>query len=163
MIRAARASRFARDESGAALVEFAMLLPIMILFLGMIFEGGRTFWSYQTTVTGVREAARYLSRVAPIDSCATGGDVSAWNAQLSEMIRNSIDGDNLIPTSVELSSVSASMTCTGSGYRGGNVAVATVSATLRIDYPFAAMFALSGFELAPATATIRDSARILGS
>ena len=31
------------------------------------------FWSYQMAIGGVRDAARYLARVAPADICNTAG------------------------------------------------------------------------------------------
>ena len=39
-------SRFSKEESGAALVEFAILLPMMLLVFAVIIEGGRLMWSY---------------------------------------------------------------------------------------------------------------------
>ena len=64
-------SRFAEREDGAALVEFALLLPIFLLLFAMAVEGSRTFWSYQTAIAGVRDAARYVARAAPAKSTRT--------------------------------------------------------------------------------------------
>ena len=50
-----------RSEDGAVLVEFGLLLPTFVLFFAMAVEGSRTFWSYQATISGVRDAARYVA------------------------------------------------------------------------------------------------------
>jgi Flp pilus assembly protein TadG len=50
-----------RDRSGAALVEFTLVAPLLLtLALGM-FAFGRGLYQYQQVVNGVRDAARYLA------------------------------------------------------------------------------------------------------
>lgn len=65
------AARFLRDEDGVALVEFAVVLPMMLLVLAIIFEGTRLLLSYQAAISGVRDATRFLSRVVPATVCAS--------------------------------------------------------------------------------------------
>lgn len=156
-------NRFRKDDDGAALVEFALLLPSLLLFLALTVEGGRTFWSYQTTVSGVRDAARYLSRVAPANICATGGSVAAWDAKLLQIVRDSHDGKSLFPSDVSIHSVSGALACPAGSYRGGSAGVATVTAQLDIDYPFAGLFTLVGMTLDPVRTSISDAARVLGT
>ncbi len=48
----------ARGERGASMVEFALILPLLILFVFGIIEFGATFNNYQALRQGVREAAR---------------------------------------------------------------------------------------------------------
>ncbi|MEM6387530.1 MAG: TadE/TadG family type IV pilus assembly protein [Pseudomonadota bacterium] len=62
-------SRFRRGERGATAVEFAILMPVMLVVFGAIVEGARIYWNYQAAVSGVRDATRYLARVRPADSC----------------------------------------------------------------------------------------------
>ncbi|MEQ6249954.1 TadE family protein [Sulfitobacter sp. HNIBRBA3233] len=157
---------FARREDGAALVEFALLFPMFMLVLGLAVEGARTFWSYQTAITGVRDATRYLSRVVDADACAAPGGASAvesWDDRLAEIVREDRQGKSVFPVAVQVSSVRSELTCSSGEYRGGDAAVATVTATLLIDYPFSGLFALAGVTNASVTTTIRDSARIIGS
>jgi Flp pilus assembly protein TadG len=61
--------RLCRDRSGAALVEFTLVGPLLItLALGM-FTFGRGLYQYQQVVNGVRDAARYLAHQSnPSDS-----------------------------------------------------------------------------------------------
>ena len=58
------------------MVEFAILLPILLLVFAVIVEGGRLMWSYQTVVAGVRDATRYVARAAPANICSTGGSLA---------------------------------------------------------------------------------------
>jgi Flp pilus assembly protein TadG len=54
----AAASRRAAREAGQELVEFALILPLLLLFLGII-EVGRLMFSYSTIANAAREGARY--------------------------------------------------------------------------------------------------------
>jgi hypothetical protein len=51
----------ARRDSGAAIVEMAILLPILIMLVMGIFELGAAFKSYLTASNAVREGTRILS------------------------------------------------------------------------------------------------------
>lgn len=153
---------FWRNESGAALVEFAMLMPTLLLFVGLCVEGTRTYWSYQTTITGVRDATRYLSRVVDHDVCQNGGSISVWDEKLTEIVRTSQSGEGVFPRAVSVSGVTASLTCRNAGYRGGTTGVATVSANLQIGVPFASLFKLAGITAQSVNTQISDSTRILG-
>lgn len=65
-----RGSRtLARNTRGAAAVEFGILLPFMVVLLAGIADVGRSIWQHHTLQKGVRDAARYLSRVdVPLSS-----------------------------------------------------------------------------------------------
>jgi Flp pilus assembly protein TadG len=53
------------SESGAALVEFTLLAPfLLVLALGMS-EFGRFLYQYQLVIEGLRDGARYLARLDP--------------------------------------------------------------------------------------------------
>ncbi|SLN46373.1 TadE-like protein [Roseivivax jejudonensis] len=165
MIRALarHAARFRADQSGAALVEFALILPSALVLLGVSVEGARTFWSYQTTVTGVRDAARFVSRAADSDLCATGGSLAAWEPRLLDIVRTTATGATPFPVDVSVDAVTADLACHDLGLRGGTVGVATVTATLTIRHPFRTLFSLAGGTSGGITATVRDSARLIGA
>jgi Flp pilus assembly protein TadG len=154
---------FWRDESGAALVEFALLLPTLLLFLGLSIEGARSFWSFQTTLAGVRDASHYVARVAAADICETGGSLTAYEEKLAEIVRNSDDGSALFPSSIQITSVTATLTCVAGGYRGDTVPMALVTARLAIDFPFKGFFRAAGMMLESIETNVSDSSRILGS
>ncbi len=50
--------RLRRSQRGQTLVEFALILPILILILFGILEFGRIFYSYISITNAVREGAR---------------------------------------------------------------------------------------------------------
>lgn len=61
----------ARDSRGAAALEFGILLPFLVILLSGVVELGRSLWQHHALDKGVRDAARYLSRVPdPTDAGA---------------------------------------------------------------------------------------------
>ena len=56
-----RARAFGRGERGAAVVEFALVLPILMLFVFMFIDAARGFYTINSLVSSVREGARYAS------------------------------------------------------------------------------------------------------
>ncbi len=159
---ARRRNRFASNQSGAALVEFALVFPMMLLFFAFLMESGRMLWTYQTAVAGVRDAGRYLARIAPVDICLTGGSLSGYSASLQTIVENSLGGGNLFPSSVTINSVTPSIACHAGAYRTDPAPVATVSASMTVTFPLASVFTL--FTGAPTTFTtsISDQARVFG-
>lgn len=155
--------RFAACECGAALVEFAIVLPILILFFAMTIEGGRMMWSYQTAAAGVRDAVRYVSRVAPVDICTTGGSLAGYASELQDMVETSISGSYIYPGGVTINSVTPTYVCVTGSYRNSPVAVARVTADITIDFPFGALFGYAtGSALTGLNATLFDENRIFG-
>lgn len=165
-----RLSEFRKCASGATAVEFAIVLPLMMLTFGTIVEAARIYWNYQGAVSGVRDASRYLARTTDNDVCGgaastnnslTGGSLTATN-----IIRRNldVDGNGLFPAGVTLSAttpVSATYDCisvTGVGV----VPVAVVDATVEIQLPLAPLFAFFGNEPGTVTSTITDQSRVYG-
>ncbi|MTW11271.1 pilus assembly protein [Pseudoduganella eburnea] len=67
-------TRPSTKQSGAALVEFALVISILILLLAGTYEFGRAFAFYDALSKGTRDAARYMSvaKKANINSSAVG-------------------------------------------------------------------------------------------
>lgn len=61
-------NRHARRQRGVAIVEFALILPMLLVMTFMITEFGRALHQYNTLVKSVRDAARYLSIQTPNDA-----------------------------------------------------------------------------------------------
>ena len=51
-------------EKGAAAVEFAIVISLLMLITGGIIEFGRVFWYYDALTKATRDGARYLSTAA---------------------------------------------------------------------------------------------------
>lgn len=154
--------RFRKDQHGAALVEFAISLPLVLLLFAAIIEGGRMVWAYQAASAGVRDAARYLARVAPRDICTAGGSVATFSATLKQIVERDQAGNAFFPTGMTVNSVTPTLNCVAGTYRNG-AAIAQVSANISITMPFSNVFSFAGQRLSNVTATITDQSRIYGS
>ena len=152
-----------RDESGAALVEFAILLPMLLLVFAMIIEGGRLMWSYQSVNAGVRDAARYLARVAPANICSGGTAISTYTAKLTEIVEDTLDGNSIFPPGITINSVTPSLTCAAGTFRVSPAPVAQVQVEMTITFPFAGLFSLNGQSLSTLTKTVRDQSKVYGT
>jgi Flp pilus assembly protein TadG len=61
-------ARFRDDRKGLAFVEFALVAPIMLVLFIAVAEGGRVLHHHSIITKGVRDASRYLARMAdPLD------------------------------------------------------------------------------------------------
>lgn len=54
-----------KKQHGVALVEFALVLPLLLLLSFTVTEYGRALYQYNTLTKSVRDAARYLSTQNP--------------------------------------------------------------------------------------------------
>lgn len=61
-------NRFARNETGGALAELAILVPFLIIMVATVTELGRLFQTYTALSKSTRAAARYISNVAYDDA-----------------------------------------------------------------------------------------------
>lgn len=82
-----------RDRSGAALIEAAMVFPVLISLGFGAFDFSNYFYQHQAVVTGVRDAARYLAR----NSCATATPsappATACATQIADAAQIAVYGD----------------------------------------------------------------------
>lgn len=160
--RLPNAKRFARSEDGAAVVEFAICLPVMILFFGLIIECGRLYWGYQSAVSGVRDATRYLARTAPIEICQTGGSLGSRGTALKTMIENDRSGSSVFPSQVSVNSVTVTHNCVAGSFRTSPAPVATVAAQVTIQFPLGFLLDMFQMPITSLTTTVTDSSRIYG-
>jgi len=164
----AQARRFADAEQGAVLVEFALVFPLMLLFFAIMIESARTYWSYQIAIGGVRDAARYVARVAPLNICTVGGNLTGYTSSLTTIIDSDLAGTGVFPSTITLATVDpvvVSHTCETApvgSYRIGDVPVATVRANLIIQFPMGFIFDWYGDGIGFATTAVEDQARIIG-
>lgn len=64
MSRTSRKQRGRRAHGGVAAVEFAILLPLLVILLGAPLFIGRILWHYTVAQKAAHDAARYLSSVS---------------------------------------------------------------------------------------------------
>lgn len=50
------------DDKGSSAVEFALVLPLLVLLLFSFLEIGRLIWAYSVVNSGLRDAGRYAAR-----------------------------------------------------------------------------------------------------
>jgi hypothetical protein len=174
--------RFRRADEGGALVEFAISLPLILIVSMGIVESMRLFWSYQAAVAGVRDAARYVARMAPADICAPGapslaahlterGVDAQWiTFTRGETRQNPIPGSPpsgaqlLFTGGVTITNVTATATCVPTPtLRQTTVPVVRLSADVNIPMPFTGVFAIvGGSGWGTLTTRIVEDARVLG-
>ncbi len=77
--------RIGRDGSGAAGIEFGLVLPLLVVLAFGAIEMGRMLWQHEIITKGVRDGVRYLTRV-PVSctSAGPGGTFSAAEEQAAE-------------------------------------------------------------------------------
>jgi len=164
-----------RREDGAVLVEFALILPVMLLFFAVTIEAGRMLWTYQQIVSGVRDASRYLGRAAPYEICpGFTGPTEPLASRIEDIVGDDVSGVSLFGSGVTLGPVVYSVACaddsgetTGFGtapddYADVKVMIGAVTADVTIDFPLGNVFSLFGAALGPLTTTVRDQVRIYG-
>jgi Flp pilus assembly pilin Flp len=70
MIR--RLIKRAKDERGAAIVEFALVAPILLTLVWGIIETGRAFYTINSLASAVRDGARYGAANCPLQTSGPG-------------------------------------------------------------------------------------------
>jgi len=110
-----RLRTFGSDESGQALVEFALVMPILLILVVGIIEFGRA-WNMQQVITdAAREGAR---KAAIFDEATTQADVE-------NIVRSALAGGRIDPSVA---------TITTNGWNGDRGFPATI--TVSVPYRF---------------------------
>lgn len=60
--------RLLRDRGGAAGAEFALVLPVLLLMLFGIIDGGRWLWTYNRAAKATQMGARFAVVAGPVDT-----------------------------------------------------------------------------------------------
>ena len=154
--------RFLRRDRGAALTEFAMILPLSLLLFATIVESTRMLWAYQATAAGVREATRYVARVAPKDICP-GGSLGAYEGDALAIVAQSSQGAPIFTGGIRIVSVQGRLLCDHGAWHGGPAGIAEITATLEVTFPFGGIFGLVGGGAPTLTAILSDQSRIFGT
>jgi len=101
-------SRFGKAREGASLVEFSLLAPVLILLMCGLSEFANAMRQYHIMEKGVRDAARYLTRV-PMSGCTlNGGSVTAAQ-NLALTGQTTAGGSYFLPTWTDPSTVTVAV------------------------------------------------------
>jgi Flp pilus assembly protein TadG len=144
-----RRSRFLCDARGAAAAEMALMLPLMLTLLFVAFEGGYFLWNEHKVVKGVRDGARYASRLSIADYDCDGTVDPGAETAISNLTRTGqlTGGTAVIPGWVDGNGgITVSVACQTQGgiyqANSNNAPVVTVSAL--VPYPSSPLTALAG-------------------
>ena len=157
-----------RDERGAALLEFTVVLPVLLAIGLGVFEFGNLIYNYHLIGTGVRDAARFVAGLPTIDengnSLRTQNDEAAINIAMRGTADTS--GELRVPWWSNTATVSVVYTdhsnVDGSGnqlYRGGDV-ITTV--TVAAEVPYQALGFLGYLGLGNITLSSQHEERVFG-
>ncbi|HEY9294325.1 MAG TPA: TadE family protein [Microlunatus sp.] len=113
-----------RNDHGAAVVEFALVLPILLLLVFGIVEFGRAY-SIQTTISGAaREGARVMAlqndqSAARTAAKSAAANLSLTNGQIS-VTPTTCEADTTTPTATAVVTVTYPMSLL-SGFFGSSI------------------------------------------
>jgi Flp pilus assembly protein TadG len=165
---ARRPETLLRDDEGSALLESAVLLPLLFALLFGVYEFSWFFYQQHLAEIGVRDAARYLARVStPCDERSAAWPIEQAKARIlatTGSIRGStarIKGWTAAMVELRCTAISNPAGPTGlRAYRSGEVVYVITASTSFVD-PALGFFAL--LHLAPPAISVSHSERVIGS
>jgi TadE-like protein len=141
------------SDGGTALIEGAIVLPVILLLIGGVYEFGYFFYQQQLIATGVRDAARYLALTA--DPNSTADQLEAKNLAVYGLISGGslprVSGWSTANVTISVTSVNNS---SGTYCGGCPIKIITVSTSL-ID-PSLGFFGLLGLRTPNISASHRE-------
>ncbi|MGD9966261.1 MAG: TadE/TadG family type IV pilus assembly protein [Hyphomonadaceae bacterium] len=99
--------KFTRARGGAALVEFTLVAPLLLMLMCGMAEFANAMRQYHIMEKGVRDAGRYLARV-PMTGCTVSGTATTAARNLALTGRTS-GGSYLLPTWNDLTTVTVTI------------------------------------------------------
>lgn len=120
------AQRLIRDQSGSSAVEFAIVLPLLMIFLFGIIDAGRWMWTYNEAEKATQMGARFAIVGDPVTTGLNVSYVGVGGLTQGDIIPASAFGKVTCTGSGSGTTISASCLCTTSPCPGG---VATASNT----------------------------------
>ena len=136
-----------RSAKGTASLEFAMILPMMLVLFVGAFEGGRLFWDYHVLTKAVRDGARFAARL-PADCSGLINAADVTNVQqLTRTGTIDASADPVITGWTDNTSISVTATCfdnSSDAYSGlyedqDQIPLISVRAAITFNYLFAGL------------------------
>ena len=158
-----------RDNDGSALVESAVLVPLLCVLLFGVYEFSWFFYQQHIAAIGVRDAARYLARVSnPCDERSAMWPIELAHAR-NLATTGSIRGDaarikGWVAAMVVLRCTAINNPAASTGlraYRGGGDVIYVITASTSFADPSLGFFAF--LRLAPPVISVSHSERVIGS
>lgn len=121
MTRPAALPRFLASRDGSTAVEFALVLPFLVLLMFGFVGMGRLFWNYHIAVSAVRDAARYAARLPMTCAGLTNAGDVAFVQNLTRTGTKDGSGAPLIASWTSNATVVVTVSCvsnTGGTYSG---------------------------------------------
>ncbi len=119
LIRLRRLLRRSCGQEGAAAVEFAVCLPILILLIGAVIDFGHAYYISQIISSASREGARYGVKYKENPSTGLPYAPSALPTSISDYVKlappTGLGYANLLPSDANLA-----VTPSGTGYTSNN-------------------------------------------
>jgi Flp pilus assembly protein TadG len=136
-----------RDEHGQSLVEFAFMLPILILVLAAAVDLGRAYYTYVAITNAAREGARF------------GASNPSNTSGVRDRVRNEIQGTSLSIPDGQIPSPACYLYVEGSTDYGSGVSCSSASSgdyiQVQVNYPF---YFITGYVLGLGSVTMSQSA-----
>lgn len=130
-----------KQQLGVAMVELAIILPLLLAICFGITEFGRAIYTYNTLAKSARDAARYLSTQA-------AGNGAAWSVARNLVAYGNPAGTgSLLVPGLDKNSMVAicdASNCAGNKDQGSNPVINTVTVTIT-GYPFKPVIDLLAF------------------
>lgn len=120
---ARRGRTLARHDSGQAMVELALALPLLLLILVGIFEFARAYSIKQSLVNAAREGARLAAVQSPLDSAAVDSAITFY-----------LGANNVAVDSIRMSATDASTGATKAFADANPGDAVTVAAFTNYDF-----------------------------
>ena len=132
-----RLIRRARDERGAAIIEFALVAPLLLALVWGIIETGRAFYTINSLASAVRDGARFGAANCPLLTSGPGMGSPAFDAcrpQIQDVVRTAFQpiGDTLINNDIQVSAVGSA----------GNTGILVTA-----DYPYTPIVPVAGWDI----------------
>jgi len=136
--------RRARRSGGQSVAEFALLLPVMLAFLGLTIDFARVFQAWITLESATRDAAEYAATSGTSSSDAltkAKKTICLQSQNIPGFLRSGLASPNDVEqcTRPTVTVVSWSTSTSGADGASGNNPIATV--TIRATVPFNPLFA----------------------
>ena len=165
-----KARAFKSEQSGAAMVEFAIAIPCLLLVLAIIIEGTRFAYAHQAAASGLRDATRYVARIAQENPCLAGQ--AAGNTQLQADFDGRVDdivnfrfgtvNESVLPGGVTVTDVTPVLRCKAVDYSTTDISVVEITATLEYEFIFGGAFDFFNDRRDGFAFSISDQSRIFG-